>query len=54
MRMVKNRVAWGITGSGDRLRETVEVMKEVKDLYPNVEISVTFQKLELMLLSIIS
>ena len=26
----KVRVAWGITGSGDRLAETVEVVKEVK------------------------
>jgi len=32
------RVAWGITGSGDRLRETVAVMKKIKELYPEVEI----------------
>ncbi|MCS7121676.1 MAG: archaeoflavoprotein AfpA [Archaeoglobaceae archaeon] len=38
------RVAWGITGSGDRLRQTVNVMKEVKKLYPNVEVSVYLSK----------
>lgn len=38
------RVAWGITGSGDRIRETVEVMKRVKELYPNVEIRVYLSK----------
>ncbi len=31
----KRRVAWGITGSGDRLIETVEVMKEIKKQYQN-------------------
>ncbi len=29
----KKQVAWGITGSGDRLAETVEIMKEVKKKY---------------------
>lgn len=29
----KRKVAWGITGSGDRLVETVEVMKEIKKRY---------------------
>jgi len=38
------RVAWGITGSGDRLRETVAVMKRVKELYPEVEIRVYLSK----------
>lgn len=38
------KVAWGITGSGDRIRETVEVMKKVKELYPNVEIRVYLSK----------
>jgi archaeoflavoprotein AfpA len=27
----KKKVAWGITGSGDRLRETFEVMKKIRD-----------------------
>ncbi|MDI9610250.1 MAG: archaeoflavoprotein AfpA [Archaeoglobaceae archaeon] len=38
------KVAWGITGSGDRIRETVEVMKKVKELYPDVEIRVYLSK----------
>ena len=29
----KKRVAWGITGSGDRLAETIEVMKQIKRQY---------------------
>jgi archaeoflavoprotein AfpA len=33
----KNRkVAWGITGSGDKLQETVEIMSEIKRQYENV------------------
>ncbi len=32
------KVAWGITGSGDRIRETFAVMKKIKELYPEVEI----------------
>jgi archaeoflavoprotein AfpA len=31
----KRKVAWGITGSGDRLVETVEVMKEIRKQYQN-------------------
>jgi archaeoflavoprotein AfpA len=31
----KRRVAWGITGSGDRLVETIEIMKEIKKQYQN-------------------
>ncbi|MFN3384348.1 MAG: archaeoflavoprotein AfpA [Archaeoglobaceae archaeon] len=38
------KVAWGITGSGDRLRETVDVMLKVKEMYPNVEIRVYLSK----------
>jgi archaeoflavoprotein AfpA len=34
------RVAWGITGSGDRLVETIEVMKEIKKQYQD-EIRIT-------------
>ena len=41
----KKRVAWGITGSGDRLVETVEVMKEIKKRYENdVNIKVYLSK----------
>jgi archaeoflavoprotein AfpA len=29
----RKRIAWGITGSGDRVAETVEVMKEMQKLY---------------------
>jgi len=42
--MSKKKVAWGITGSGDKLPETVEVMKEIKNLYPDVEIAVYLSK----------
>ena len=34
------RVAWGITGSGDRLVETIEVMKQIKEQYQD-EIRIT-------------
>jgi archaeoflavoprotein AfpA len=41
----KRRVAWGITGSGDRLSETVEVMKDVRKLYRDeVEIQIYLSK----------
>ena len=44
-RRKKRRIAWGITGSGDRLVETVEVMKEVKERYQNeVDIIVYLSK----------
>ncbi len=37
----KKKVAWGITGSGDKLVETVEVMKKIKKQYENdVNVSV--------------
>jgi archaeoflavoprotein AfpA len=32
----KEKVAWGITGSGDRLFETITVMKQVKETCKNV------------------
>lgn len=38
------KVAWGITGSGDRLRETVDVMLRIKEMYPDVEIRVYLSK----------
>jgi archaeoflavoprotein AfpA len=41
----KKRVAWGITGSGDKLVETVDSMKQLKKLYYNdVSISVYLSK----------
>jgi archaeoflavoprotein AfpA len=40
----KRRVAWGITGSGDRLHETVEVMKDIKRRFSDIEISVYLSK----------
>ena len=41
----KKKVAWGITGSGDRITETVEVMKNVKKEYEDkVEIRVFLSK----------
>jgi len=41
----KRKVAWGITGSGDRLVETVEIMKEIKKQYQNeVDIIVYLSK----------
>lgn len=40
----KVRVAWGITGSGDRLPETVEVMKNIRRMYPDIEIAVYLSK----------
>ena len=41
----KRKVAWGITGSGDRLVETVEIMKEIKEQYQSdVEIVVYLSK----------
>jgi len=29
----KSKIAWGITGSGDRLPETIDIMKELKEEY---------------------
>jgi len=41
----KRKVAWGITGSGDKLVETIEIMKEIKKLYQNeVDIIVYLSK----------
>ena len=34
-KMKQKRVAWGITGSGDRLIETIETMKQVNNEYQN-------------------
>lgn len=41
----KRKVAWGITGSGDRLAEIVDTMKKVRRQYQdNVDISVYLSK----------
>ena len=41
----RRKVAWGITGSGDRLVETVEIMKKIKKQYQNdVEVIVYLSK----------
>jgi archaeoflavoprotein AfpA len=41
----KRKVAWGITGGGDRLAETIEVMKQIKKHYwEAVEIQVFLSK----------
>jgi archaeoflavoprotein AfpA len=41
----KRKVAWGITGSGDRLSETIDVMKALKEQYQNeVDVRVYLSK----------
>ena len=41
----RKRIVWGITGSGDRIRETVDVMKEMKEKYEDrVDIRVYVSK----------
>lgn len=41
----KRKIAWGITGSGDRLAETVEIMKETKKQYQDeVDVMVYLSK----------
>lgn len=45
MQNAKKKIAWGITGSGDRLIETLEVMKEIKTQYQGiVDINVYLSK----------
>jgi archaeoflavoprotein AfpA len=45
MKTKKRKVAWGITGSGDRLPETVEVIKNLRKTYQDtVEIKVYLSK----------
>jgi len=42
---VKKKVAWGITGSGDKLAETLEVMKRIREEYEDeVDIRVYLSK----------
>ena len=41
----RKRVAWGITGSGDKLSQTIEVMKKIKERYmDDVDIRVYLSK----------
>ncbi|MBM4240816.1 MAG: archaeoflavoprotein AfpA [Euryarchaeota archaeon] len=41
----KKRIAWGITGAGERLLETFEVMRKIREMYKNdVEIKVYISK----------
>ena len=41
----KKQVAWGITGSGDKLTKTVEIMKEIKRKYDDeVDVKVYLSK----------
>jgi len=41
----QRKIAWGITGSGDKLVETVEIMKETKEQYQDeVEVMVYLSK----------
>jgi archaeoflavoprotein AfpA len=47
----KRKVAWGITGAGDKIAEFIEVMKEVKEEYDGtVEIQVFLSKAAEMVL----
>ncbi|MBN2336840.1 archaeoflavoprotein AfpA [Candidatus Bathyarchaeota archaeon] len=38
------KVAWGITGSGDKVVETLETMKRLKEKYPELRIEVFLSK----------
>jgi archaeoflavoprotein AfpA len=40
MKMVKVKVAWGITGSGDKIIETIEAMLRIKQTYQTLDIEV--------------
>jgi archaeoflavoprotein AfpA len=41
----KKKVAWGISGAGDKINEYIEVMKQIKEQYENtVEIQVFISK----------
>jgi archaeoflavoprotein AfpA len=45
MKAKEKKVAWGITGAGDRLAETLDVMRELKVRYENcVEITIYLSK----------
>ena len=38
------KIAWGITGSGDKINETIEVMKALKRAHPELRIEVFLSK----------
>jgi archaeoflavoprotein AfpA len=38
------KIAWGITGSGDKLNETIRVMKALKQEYPELVVEVFLSK----------
>jgi len=43
--MEKKKVAWGITGAGDKIVETLKIMKKIKEQYQDqVEIEVYVSK----------
>ena len=45
MKEDKHKVAWGITGSGDKIKETIEIMTNLKEKYgEKVEIEVFLSK----------
>src|SRR3989337_1884349 len=45
VKIKKRKVAWGITGAGDKIAEFIQVMKEIKNEYENtVEIQVFISK----------
>jgi archaeoflavoprotein AfpA len=44
MNNLKRKCVWGITGSGDEIREILEIMKNCSSLYPSVEIRVYISK----------
>ncbi|HUS78847.1 MAG TPA: archaeoflavoprotein AfpA [Patescibacteria group bacterium] len=41
---MKGSIAWGITGSGDKLEETVDAMSAVKSAYGEIQIDVYLSK----------
>jgi archaeoflavoprotein AfpA len=45
VKVTKRKIAWGITGAGDKIAEFIEAMKEIKKEYENaVEIQVFLSK----------
>ena len=41
---MRHKVAWGITGSGDKIRETFNTMKGLREEHGNVEVEVFLSK----------
>ena len=42
--MKMNKIAWGITGSGDKIEEIYSIMKKLCEQYPEVEVRVFVSK----------